>query len=205
MSFSHLRRQFHRALFKNNAPTVSSKLKSPVAKTIFTLALANSYVIRFEEDEVPNRVAPDKIQIPEPHEFSNTYQLQQAFSQAVDSSVTAVSISFRSYTTAQVQHIVLLKAAIKTLMTGLEISVTLCEHLGLEEKLSQLQSEIFLSRSTLSDGLYVFEESAKMLSQAAGISFLVGNERSSGLATAHLHNMELEVKDNSYPKDSSQS
>lgn len=168
-------------------------LKSWRTQTFLTLTLANSYVIRFEEDDETTKQAPDKVQIPEPHELSNTFQLQQAFSRAVDSSVTAVSISFRTYKTAQDQYIVLLQAAIKTLTTGLEVSVALREHLGLEQRLALLQSEIFVYKSLLSDGHYVFEESAKMLSQAAGVSFLIGNEKSSEFATAHLHNMQLEV------------
>ena len=67
------------------------------------------------------------------------------------------------------------------------------ERLGIEEHISQLQSEIFHQKQLISDSLYVYNESTKLLILAANVSFLVGNEISSGLASTHLHNVQQEV------------
>jgi hypothetical protein len=90
----------------------------------------------------------------------------------------------------------LLGSAIKALLTSIEVGPVMVERLGIEEHISQLQSEIFHQKQQISDSLYVYNESTKLLNQAANISFLVGNEVSSGLASTHLHNVQQEVLHN---------
>ncbi len=160
---------------------------------VLNFSLASGYVVTFSEDSNEEQEVKDKITIAEPKEFSNTFQLQQASNSAVDSSTSVLSTSFRTFQCAHQEYVTLLESAITVLLTALEVSSAMCEHLGLEEHLSELQSEIFTQKALISDSLFVYEESTKLLNLAANISFLVGNETSSGLASTHLHNVQLEV------------
>lgn len=162
---------------------------------VLNLCLASGFVVAFSEDEeiTQERDVKDKITIAEPKEFSNTFQLQQASNNAVNSSVSVLSNSFHTFHLAHQEYVTLMQAAITALLRGLEVSPTMCEQLGIEEYLSLVQSEIFLQKSLISDSLFVFEECTKLLSLASNISFLVGNEVSSSLASAHLHNVQQEV------------
>lgn len=174
--------------------SVNVKLPKPTYQ-VLNLCLASGFVVTFKEDEetIDQKEVKDKITVAEPKEFSNTFQLQQATNNAVNSSMVVLSNSFHTFHLAHQEYVTLLQAAITALLRGLEVSPTMCEQLGIEEYLSLVQSEIFLQKSIISDSFFVFEESTKLLCLAANISFLVGNEISSGLASAHLHNVQQEV------------
>ena len=172
--------------------TGSSRFCKPVF-TVLNFSLASGFVVTFNDDPDAEREVKEKITIAEPKEFSNTFQLRQASNNAVDSSTSVLSTSFRTYQCAHQEYATLLESAITVLLTALEVSPAMCEHLGLEEHLSQLQSEMFTQKSLISDSLFVYDESTKLLNLAANISFLVGNETSSALASTHLHNVQQEV------------
>lgn len=63
---------------------------------VLNLCLASGFVVTFSEDEntTLEREIKDKITVAEPKEFSNTFQLQQTSSNAVDSSMVVLSQFF---------------------------------------------------------------------------------------------------------------
>jgi hypothetical protein len=155
--------------------------------------LASGFVVTFNDDENQEDEVKTKVNVAEPQEYSNTFKLQQAANSAVDSSILVLSSSFHTFQFAHQIYVSLLGSAIKALLTSIEVGPVMVERLGIEEHISQLQSEIFNQKQQISDSLYVYNESTKLLNQAANISFLVGNEVSSGLASTHLHNVQQEV------------
>lgn len=172
---------------KNRIPTFSR----PLCK-LLNFCLASGFVVTFNDDNEEEEVKT-KVNIAEPKSFSNTFKLQQAGNDAVNSSMSVLSTAFHTFHFAHQEYITLLGSAISALLTAIEVGPVMVERLGIEEHLSQLQSEIFLQKKQISDSLYVYNESTKLLNVAANISFLAGNEISSGLASTHLHNVQQEV------------
>ena len=160
---------------------------------VLNFSLASGFVVTFNDDENQEDEVKTKVNIAEPQEYSNTFKLQQAANSAVDSSILVLSSSFQTFQFAHQQYVSLLGSAIKALLTSIEVGPVMVERLGIEEHISQLQSEIFHQKQLISDSLYVYNESTKLLILAANVSFLVGNEISSGLASTHLHNVQQEV------------
>ncbi|XP_057380196.1 uncharacterized protein LOC130702529 [Daphnia carinata] len=159
---------------------------------ILNFSLASGFVVTFNDDNEEEEVKT-KINIAEPKSFSNTFKLQQAGNEAVNSSMSVLSTAFHTFHFAHQEYIMLLGSAISALLTAIEVGPVMVERLGIEEHLSQLQAEIFLQKKQISDSLYVYNESIKLLNVAANISFLAGNEILSGLASTHLHNVQQEV------------
>lgn len=155
--------------------------------------LASGYVVTFKDDSSDEKEIKDKVKVAEPRDLSNTFQLKQSSNNALDSSMVVVSTSFRALHLAYQEYSGLLVSAITALLRALEIDPVMCEELGIDEHLSLVQSDIFLQKSQISDSLFVFEEATKLLSLAANITFLVGDETSSSLASSHLHNIQREV------------
>lgn len=174
--------------------------KSETDSQVFinTFESDDRFVVTFNDHETNEEIfkeleKKETVTIAEPKEYSNTFQLRQASSSAVDSSMSVLSSALHTFLLAHQEYVTLLQSAIKALLRGLEVTPAMCEQLGIEEYLSLVQSEIFLQKSQISDSLFIFEESTKLLNLAANISFLVGNEISSGLASSHLHNVQQEV------------
>lgn len=160
---------------------------------LLNFSLASGFVVTFNDEEEQEDEVKTTVNIAEPESFSNTFKLQQAGNDAVQSSMLVLSTAFNTFQFCHQEYITLLGSAISGLLTAIEVGPIMVERLGIEEHLSQLQSEIFLQKKQISDSLYVYNESTKLLSLAANISFLVGNEISSGLASTHLHNVQQEV------------
>jgi hypothetical protein len=131
--------------------------------------------------------------IAEPKELSNTFQMLQSAARSVDSSILVLSTSLDCYLTAHLMYREHLQRAISLLATAVDSPLVVVEHLGLEEQLSNVKAELFSQKAVISNSLYVYDESAKMVNLASSISFLVGNDISSGLALTHLHNVQQEV------------
>ncbi|KAI9557864.1 hypothetical protein GHT06_014615 [Daphnia sinensis] len=163
----------------------------PLCK-ILNFSLASGFVVTFNDDNEEEK-DKTKVNIAEPKTFSNTFKLQQAGNDAVNSSMSVLSTAFHTFQFAHQEYVTLLGSAISALLTAIEVGPVMVERLGIEEHLSQLQAEIFLQKKQISDSLYVYNESTKLLNMAANISFLAGNEISSGLASTHLHNVQQEV------------
>lgn len=191
------------AFYRRNIGYVSFKQylsRKSYATTLFPrfqlnsfFCLGSGYVVTFSEDSTTTEREHDKVVVPEPKLFSNTFKLQQASNSALDSSVVVVSTSFQVLHFAYQEYMALLVSAIQALHRALEISPALCEELGIDEHLSLVQSDIFHQKTLISDSLFVYEEATKLANLAANISFLVGNETTSGLASSHLHNIQREV------------
>ena len=131
--------------------------------------------------------------IAEPKELSNTFLLRQSAARSVDSSILVLSTSLDCYLTAQLQYRQCIESSIDLLTTALEVSQMVVENLGVEEQLSKIKAEMFTQKAAVCDSFYIYEESCKMLNLSSSLSFLVGNEVSSGLALTHLHNVSQEV------------
>lgn len=166
----------------------SSRRRLPIKIGVLT-----SSFVAFSEEEEITRDTNTKITIPEPREFSNIFQMQQAASRNLDSSILLLSSSFRSWQVALLDYLALLERAVTALTIALDVGPAVVEQLNVEECLAKLQTQIFDQKTSMSDSLFVYQESVKMLNLAANISFLVGNESASGLALSHLHNVQLEV------------
>lgn len=195
LAFKHLVARTAQFLVRSNRCRRSPRLFRPL-QHVLNFSLASGFVVTFNDDENQEDEVKTKVNIAEPQEYSNTFKLQQAANSAVDSSILVLSSSFHTFQFAHQIYVSLLGSAIKALLTSIEVGPVMVERLGIEEHISQLQSEIFNQKQQISDSLYVYNESTKLLNQAANISFLVGNEVSSGLASTHLHNVQQEVLHN---------
>lgn len=143
-----------------------------------------------EEENHPNK---QKIIIPEPAEFSHTFQLQQAASHTINSSITMLNSNFQMLLTVYSEYSNLLELAIKALSIAIEINPSIYDHTRIDDQLSMLRSEMISKKTSISECLFVFGESVKLLQTAANISFLVGNEPSSNLAFSHCVCVQQEV------------
>ena len=146
-----------------------------------------------EQEETDSRRNQEVVAIPEPKEFSHTFQLRQSAARSVDSSILVLSTSLDCYLTAHLEYQKQLQRAISLLATAVDSPLVVVEHLGIEEQLSSVKAELFAQKAAISNALYVYDESAKMVNLSSSISFLVGNEVSSGLGLTHLHNVQQEV------------
>jgi len=146
-----------------------------------------------DSDEEEKQFVKKKINIPEPATFSHTFQLQQAASHTINSSITMLNSTLQTLLTAYSEYSNLLELAIKTLNIAIEINPSIYDHTGIDSQLSMLRSDIDTKKSAISETLFVFGESVKLLQAAANISFLVGNEPSSNLAFSHCTCIQQEV------------
>lgn len=146
-----------------------------------------------QQEENGSRMNQEVKIVAEPKELSNTFQMRQSAARSVDSSILVLSTSLDCYLTAHLEYRERLQRAISLLATAADSPFVVVEHLGIEEQLSNIKAELFTQKAVISNSLYVYDESAKMVSLAASISFLVGNEISSGLALTQLHNVQQEV------------
>lgn len=172
----------------------SSKIKTRLFSRVgLAISLASGMVVLNEDDLSKGNESSDRITVHEPKELSNQFLLRQASNIAMDSSALILSRSFSTLHGAHQEYIMLLETAIGTLLTGLEVNEAVSEYLRIDEQLSQIQSEISTKKAIMIDSFYVYEESTKMVTLAVNISYLVGNEISSGLASSNLYNFQQEV------------
>jgi len=162
------------------------------SKTVGVI-LANGLLTPTLNDSDEENHMDKQISIPEPVTFSHTFQLQQAASQTINSSITMLNSTLQTLITVYSEYSHFLELAIKTLNIAIEISPSIYDHTGLDNQLSVLRSEMATKKTIINESLFVFGESVKLLQTAANISFLVGNEPSSNLAFSHCINVQQEV------------
>ena len=166
-------------------------------KTLLPFSLLASSFITIEDDEkeepAESRDSSAKVVLPEPKEFSNTFQMQQAASNGLNSSMQLLSSSFRSWHIAHQTFAATLERATNALTIAIDMESVVLEQLGFEEKLTLIKTDLVDQKAVLSDCLFVYQEVVKMANLAASISFLVGLEAASGLALSTLYNVQQEV------------
>ena len=135
----------------------------------------------------------EPITIIEPSEFTHTFQIRQAANSSVDSSIKLLSCCIQVLHTGYTEYTALLNGGIMWLSMAIETNALTTGNTVIEDELLRVRSELSSLKSRISEMLFVYEEIRNLLNTAIGISFLVGNEEASGLASSYLYNCQQEV------------
>lgn len=135
------------------------------------------------------------VDVVEPKDYGHGFQLKQAASQSVDSSLKMLSSAVQALSTGYAEYSSLLQRGILLLGVAADIESARLGGVGsgFEDEMVACRCEVASLRSRIGDMVFLYEEVKKLAESAAGVAFLTGNELASSLASSHLYHVHIEV------------